>query len=72
MKEMLDFIYWRSDIYRLHCSNSGKLCYGAIVMANHYDNKYGKLVQLASKLPSMLYALIRETLEMFTQFSNHT
>ena len=72
MKEKFDFIAWKSGVHWLHtlyCSDSEKLCYGAMVAANEYDNDH----QLTSNCPpSMLYSLIREIPECFTQFINDT
>ena len=73
MNDKLNSIAWKSHVHwlcTLPCSNSKKLCYGAMVVANKYDNDH----QLTSDCcpPSMLYSLIREIPECFTQFNNCT
>jgi hypothetical protein len=51
-------------LYGDSLSDSARLCYGAMEAANRYDYCY----KLTSDAPSMLYSLIREIPQFFTQF----
>jgi hypothetical protein len=68
VKEKLDFIKDLCGYSQMDkddsLSNNEKLCYCAMEAANKYDNRH----KLMSDTPSMLYSLIREIPEFFSQF----
>ena len=56
----------------LHCSNSQKLYYGAIIAATEYDHHQQLMSKSSCCAPNMLYSLIREIPQCFMHFINHT
>jgi hypothetical protein len=67
VKDKLASLSRKSGVYLLSVdslSDSARLCYGAMEAANIYDYDH----KLTSDAPSMLYSLIREIPQFFTQF----
>ena len=69
INEKLNKNKWKTGVkglYTLHCSDSEKFCYAAMLAATGYDNPY-KLTSNGCP-PSMLYSLIRENPGMLNAF----